>query len=63
MKELNQVTNPKAEHYIKVSESYNVEEIKKEFSNLKYDFVSSVSGGVAWINKDDIYAAWAKRGK
>lgn len=54
IKEISDVTNSKAEHYIKVNPLYDKDEIKGFLNNLKYDFHSSVNGGVAWINKDDI---------
>lgn len=58
VKELSAITNSKAEHYIKVNEGYDVEEIKAELSRVDFSFVSSVNGGVAWINRDDIRRAW-----
>lgn len=58
VKELNEVTNPKAEHYIQVAPSYDIDEVKNFLKNLVYDFHSSVNGGVAWINKDDISEAF-----
>lgn len=50
----NLVTNPKAEHYIKISEGFDQKEVIDFLKTLKYDFHSSVNGGVAWINKEDI---------
>ena len=58
VKELKDVTNPKAEHYIKINPLYDKNEVKEFFNNLTYDFHSSVNGGVAWINKDDIAYAF-----
>ena len=49
------VTNPKAEHYIKGNE-----EVKKILSEIKWDFKSSVNGGVSWINQRDIIKEYKK---
>lgn len=54
VKELDNVTNPKAEHYIQVNPLYSKKEVKDFLRTLNYRFHSSVNGGVAWINKDDI---------
>ena len=48
VKELYEVTNSKAEHYIKAKKK-NAEELKEIFKNLDYTFLSSVNGGNAWI--------------
>lgn len=56
---LNEVTNPKAEHYIKVSDRVKVDEVREVFENLVFDFNSSVNGGVAWIGKQEILSAYA----
>lgn len=57
VKELSEVTNPKAEHYIEVVDN-DVEEMKERFRTLEFSFQSSVNGGVAWINREDIYRAY-----
>lgn len=54
IKELDQITNPKAEYYIQVNPVYDKIEIKEFIKTLTFNFHSSVNGGVAWINKDDI---------
>lgn len=54
VKELEQITNPKAEHYVQVNPLYDKIEIKEFIKTLTFSFHSSVNGGVAWINKDDI---------
>lgn len=54
VKRIEEITNPKAEHYIKVNEGYDKEAIILFLQNLPYQFHSSVNGGVAWINKEDI---------
>lgn len=54
VREIEQITNPKAEHYIQVNNLYDKDEIKSFTQTLNYDFHSSVNGGVAWINKEDI---------
>lgn len=58
-----QVTNPKAEHYVKVAPGYSVESVMDLARGLNYDFHSSVNGGVAWINKDDIAQAFYESGE
>lgn len=50
------VTNPKAEHYIKVLRGGD--ETVSDLRELPLDFRSSVSGGVAWVSKNEINAAW-----
>lgn len=58
LKEISEITNPKAEHYIQVVKKEKFQEIKETLKNLKYDFVSSVNGGVAWINREDVFRAF-----
>ena len=58
IKEIAEVTNPKAEHYIQILNRHEFKKIKKTLSNLKYNFYSSVNGGVAWINQEDIFRAY-----
>lgn len=60
VKELHEVTNSKAEHYIKAKEK-SVEELKEIFRNLDYTFLSSVNGGNAWIGQQDILKAYMKK--
>lgn len=50
------VTNPKAEHYIKVFG--DKDKVIGRLSKLPYDFRSSVSGGVSWISQNEINEAW-----
>lgn len=57
VKELNQITNPKAEHYIKALEK-SADELKDIFTNLDYNFLSSVNGNNAWIGQQDILKAY-----
>lgn len=61
IKEIKDITNLKAEHLIKVKDGFNIDDIKQRLSKLTYDFNSSVNGGVAWINKNDIYKTWSER--
>lgn len=65
-KDLSEITNPKAEHYIKVSDGCSVEEVRNVFDSIDYDFQSSVNGGVAWVSQNDInkmfLVAWSARG-
>lgn len=58
IKSLNEVTNPKAEHYIRVNNRKEVLKVKNKLLDNKYDFKSSVNGGVAWIGKQEIIAAY-----
>lgn len=58
VKNIEDITNSKAEHYIKITEGYNIETIRDIFSNMKYDFKSSVNGGNAWIGQQDIIKAY-----
>lgn len=57
VKEIYEVTNSKAEHYIKAKKK-NVEELKEIFRNLDYTFLSSVNGGNAWIGQQEILKAY-----
>jgi hypothetical protein len=61
IKNLNDVTNPKSEHYIYVENKEKVNWVKKILSSLKFPKMSSVNGGNFWINQDDILIAWNKR--
>jgi hypothetical protein len=60
VKELYEVTNSKAEHYIKAKKK-SAEELKEIFKNLDYTFLSSVNGGNAWIGQQEILKAYAAR--
>lgn len=61
VKEIKDITNYKAEHLIKIKDGYNIKDIKEQLKSLNFNFYSSVNGGVAWINKNDIYKAWRNR--
>lgn len=61
VKEIKDITNYKAEHFIKVQDGYDIQDIKEQLKSLNFNFNSSVNGGVAWINKNDIYKAWKNR--
>ena len=60
VKEIHEVTNSKAEHYIK-AKNKNAEELKAIFKKLDYTFLSSVNGGNAWIGQQEILKAYATR--
>lgn len=60
VKELYEVTNNKAEHYIKAKRK-SAEELKEIFKNLNYTFLSSVNGNNAWIGQQEILKAYASR--
>lgn len=51
-----EVTNPKAEHYIKVLGDRGT--VVRRLGELPYEFRSSVSGGVSWISQNEINEAW-----
>lgn len=60
VRDLSEVTNPKAEHYVQVADGVDVEALKAKLQQLDFTFYSSVNGGVAWVNRDDINRAyWA----
>lgn len=58
VKNLEQVTNPKAEHYIRVTDRDQIDTVRSRFEKLNFDFNSSVNGGVAWVGKQEILAAY-----
>lgn len=58
-KSIGEITNPKAEHYIKACDAIEPEELRRRFDSLSFDFESSANGGVAWINRDDINKAYS----
>ena len=58
IKEIKDITNSKAEHYIKVSKGYNIEEIKSNLKNTKFSFYSSINGKLSWLGQDDIKEAY-----
>ena len=58
VKDVSEITNPKAEHYIRVNEGYDADEIRERLGRLALSFRSSANGGVAWVNRDDINRAW-----
>ena len=60
IKEIKDITNPKAEHYIK-AKNKTVEELKNIFSNLDYIKLSSVNGGNFWIGQQEILKAYNHR--
>lgn len=49
VKSVKEITNPKSEHYIRANN-----DVKEIFSKIKWEFNSSVNGGVAWISQQDI---------
>lgn len=62
IKELNEVTNWKSEHYIKVLVTAEKDTIKEQLSKIKYNFKSSVNGGNAWISQYEILEEYYKSG-
>lgn len=57
IKEIKDITNSKAEHYIK-AKNKSVEELKTIFSKLNYQTISSVNGGNYWIGQQEILKAY-----
>lgn len=57
IKEIKDITNSKAEHYIK-AKNKSVEELKTIFSKLNYPTISSVNGGNYWIGQQEILKAY-----
>jgi hypothetical protein len=57
VKQLIEITNPKAEHYIKAG-ARSKEELIDIFSSINYNFKSSVNGGNAWIGQQEILEAY-----
>ena len=53
-----EVTNSKAEHYIKVFDRNRVENIKNIFMQLSFPHLSSCNGKNWWINQNDINKAF-----
>lgn len=56
VKNVSEVSNPKAEHYIYINErnKQNIKKMKRKFEKLKFDHFSSVNGGNYWINQNEI---------
>ena len=61
VKNVADVTNPKSEHYIKVSEGFDVDAVREGFENLSFESLSSVSGGNFWLNRGEIVDAWFRK--
>lgn len=57
IKEIENITNSKAEHYIK-AKNKTVQELKDIFSKIEYPILSSVNGGNYWIGQQDILKAY-----
>lgn len=60
-KNISDITNSKAEHYIKVNPDYDIEQVRKQLDNIDFKIVSSVNGGVAWLGQNDILGQWHNR--
>ena len=59
IKELSQITNSKAEHYIKAT-GISLKELRSNFEKLEYEWLSSVPGGNAWIGRQEILEAYKR---
>ena len=57
IKEIKDITNPKAEHYIQANKKTK-QDLIKIFSNLQYKILSSVNGGNYWIGQQEILKAY-----
>lgn len=58
VKEIENITNSKSEHYIK-AKNKTVQELKEIFSKIEYPVLSSVNGGNYWIGQQDILKAYS----
>lgn len=54
IKPLSRITNPKAEHYIRVLDRNRVNEVRDLLADTDFHFASSVNGGVSWIGQYEI---------
>lgn len=52
IKELNSITNPKAEHYIKCNDDVN--KVRRILESIDWNFNSSINGKLAWLSQQDI---------
>lgn len=57
LKELSEITNPKAEHYIRAGKK-TIGELREIFSNCDFSFMSSVNGGNSWVGQQEILKAY-----
>ncbi len=62
IKEIEEITNPKAENYIRSGKKAK-KELIEIFSNINFSFYSSVNGGNAWIGKQEILQAYYEKEK
>lgn len=60
IRNIEDITNPKAEHFIKVADRNKVNSVRDNFNKLEFNFNSSVNGGVAWVGKQEILDAYQK---
>lgn len=63
VKNVEDVTNPKAEHYVLINDPDKVKEYRSIFEHLTYPKYSSVNGGNYWISQQEIletYFEWLK---
>jgi hypothetical protein len=61
IKNVSDVTNSKAEHYIKVKDSAKINDIKQIFSNLELKKYSSIYGGHYWVSQCEIFIAYIEK--
>ena len=57
IKEISEITNPKAENYIQ-AKGKTKEELIEIFKKVNFTFYSSINGGNAWIGKQEILKAY-----
>ena len=62
IKSVADVTNQKAEHYIKAKKK-DAQQLRKDFENLNFSFYSSVNGNNAWIGQQEILQAYYNMNK
>lgn len=61
VRDLNEVTNPKTEHYIKVNDGYDINTVRQNLSNTKFEFYSSINGKLSYIGQNDIKEAYGRQ--
>ena len=62
VKSPSEITNKKAEHYIRAT-GVSKDDLIQRFESLEYEWLSSVPGGNAWISRQEILEAYTKKYK
>jgi predicted RNA methylase len=58
VRDLEEITNSKAEHYIKSNIEAGI--LRERFENMDLVFLSSASGGVSWVGQQEILEGYSK---